>query len=441
MLFKKIELKEWRQYKDVNIDFHRRLTILTGANGAGKTTILNLLGRHFGWQGTLVSTPRRRRSKTSYEYSTDTWSRLGSAERWVSELASQLPIKSGSIRMQADKPEQEPNPGLEDDVGKIIYDNNIIANLKVPQVVQNTYAVNIQNQQNIEGMHIPSHRPIYSYQPVQNIPTIPRKRDDIFSQYTNIVRQKYLGQHTQWSPNYYIKETLIALAVFGPGNSVVNPHQESMELFERFQEILSIVLPPKLGFEKIVVRIPEVVFITKSGEFSLDAASGGIASIIDIAWQILIFSPKDRAFVVTIDEPENHLHPELQRNFLSGLMKAFPSVQFVVASHNPFIVSSVPDSNVYVLNYDETNKVVSEYLDTINRAGSSNEILRDVLGLEFTMPLWVENRLEEVVNEFENKEISKESLSELRREMTNLGMERYIPDTIAKIVRRASEND
>ncbi len=52
MIFRNIQIAGWRQYRSVNIALRDRLTILTGANGAGKTTILNLLSRDFGWQGT-----------------------------------------------------------------------------------------------------------------------------------------------------------------------------------------------------------------------------------------------------------------------------------------------------------------------------------------------------------------------------------------------------
>ena len=94
--------------------------------------------------------------------------------------------------------------------------------------------------------------------------------------------------------------------------------------------------------------MPEVLLETKSGVFSLDAVSGGIASIIDMAWQIFMYSPYRESIVVTIDEPENHLHPELQQIILPCFVKAFPNAQFIVATHNPFIISSVKHSFVYV---------------------------------------------------------------------------------------------
>ena len=39
----------WRQFRRMDVEFHERLTVLTGANGSGKTSILNVLARHFGW--------------------------------------------------------------------------------------------------------------------------------------------------------------------------------------------------------------------------------------------------------------------------------------------------------------------------------------------------------------------------------------------------------
>ena len=44
----------------VEIDFNNRLTILTGANGSGKTTILrNILARHSGWNTLSCATPKK----------------------------------------------------------------------------------------------------------------------------------------------------------------------------------------------------------------------------------------------------------------------------------------------------------------------------------------------------------------------------------------------
>lgn len=78
-----------------------------------------------------------------------------------------------------------------------------------------------------------------------------------------------------------IKETIASLAIFGYGNQSVVANENAKKLFEGYADILKIVLPPKLGFEGISVIVPEVMLCTKTGNFPIDAVSGGISSIID----------------------------------------------------------------------------------------------------------------------------------------------------------------
>lgn len=35
-MFKRLKISDWRQFSNVDISFHPHLTVLTGANGAGK---------------------------------------------------------------------------------------------------------------------------------------------------------------------------------------------------------------------------------------------------------------------------------------------------------------------------------------------------------------------------------------------------------------------
>lgn len=410
-MFKRLTLQGWRQFRAVDINFHPQLTVLTGANGAGKTTLLNLISRHFGWGNSFISTPLRRRESPGVSYSADLWA-FGDLSFGNASDPSRLKI--GSIEYSEGE-----------------------ASISVPQGnVGWNYDLQVNGQKRVEGLHIPSHRATYSYQQVQNIPTVPRRRNEVFNQYLNLIRTRFGGGHTQWSPQYYMKATLIALATFGYGNQAVEADPESARIFEEFQEVLRRMLPPKLGFKKLAVRIPEVVLETNSGNFSIDALSGGAAAVIDLAWQVFMYQPEGSKFVVSLDEPENHLHPELQRRVLADLVAAFPTVQFVVATHSPFIVGSVPDSNVYVLDYDDTNRVTSTRLDTVNRAGSANEILRDVLGLEYTLPIWVENRLQSIVDKYSERNFTEETLAELRGEMNSLGLGRHTPQAISKLAER-----
>ena len=452
MPFKSLQIGNWRQFRSLEIDFHERLTVITGANGSGKTTVLNLLSRHFGWQGNLVSTPRRRQSSTMYhaDYWTDEYLRM--YEKWLEEnldSGDQEPavdvdgyeVPFETQRTFTEPPEPPAPTGPEQDIGSLTYTDGSAARLSVPPKVGVSFQVSIHGQQQQKGIHIPSHRPVYSHQSVENIPTVPRRRDQAFNTYMDIVRTRYYGAHHQRTPNYYMKETLIALAAFGYGNQIIERDVESLEIFEGFQDVLRIVLPPSLGFLRLSVRLPEVVLITKSGDFSLDAVSGGISSLIDMAWQVFVYATSVTPFVVTIDEPENHLHPELQRTVLGTFLSAFPKIQFICATHNPFIVTSVVESNTYALRYGDDHRVSSQILTSVDRSGSSNEVLRDVLGMPSSSPKWVETSLRDIDMALASQELTPQLVSDLRDRLTAVGLERFIPASLARLARERLAND
>ena len=63
MFFKNIKLNSWHQFEKIDIDLSSKLTILTGANGSGKTTILKLLSKHQGWQDSTYAVPKKKSIK------------------------------------------------------------------------------------------------------------------------------------------------------------------------------------------------------------------------------------------------------------------------------------------------------------------------------------------------------------------------------------------
>jgi predicted ATPase len=176
------------------------------------------------------------------------------------------------------------------------------------------------------------------------------------------------------------------------------------------------------------------VLVTEQGEFSVDAASGGLSSIVACAWQIYIFTRSDPIATIVFDEPENHLHPSMQRRFLPSLVEAFPQCQFIVATHSPFVVGSFSDASVYALISEEYGKhVVSRPIDMKGQAPTANQILVDALGLDSTMPIWAEDQLDRIALLFSSKPINDASLVELRRELKKVGLQEFVPDTLSKL--------
>ena len=396
--FKSLEVSTWRQFGWVAIDFHPRLTVITGANGAGKTTLLNILSQHFGWTQRFVGTPRIDRR---------------GARRYYSGVTTES--SSSDVN-----------------VGKLAYDNGSVATLLVPTEAD-IFNISIDPLKSVPGIYLTSHRPVYTYQKVTEIPTEVRAGNELFEQYLNNIRQFYQANVRIQSPSHRLKAALVSLATFGYGNKVVTPNAEARSAFEGFSRILKSVLPADLGFQKVAIRMPEVVLETRTGDFSLDAASGGIAALLDLAWQIYMRSRTDSTFTVLMDEPENHLHPRLQRSVLPGLLDAFPQAQFIVSTHNPFVVTSVRDSNVIVLDFDN-EKVKSTNLASVDRTATANQVLTDVLGVPFPAPLWVEAEIENIVNSVRDQDLSTETLTEVRKRLTLAGLGAMFPQVIDRLL-------
>lgn len=125
-------------------------------------------------------------------------------------------------------------------------------------------------------------------------------------------------------------------------------------------------------FKDMLVRpnAKEVSFITLDGrETSTDYLSEGqkrlVAIAIDLAFRSYMLNYSlyteetgDKITgTVLIDEIDMHLHPSLQGRILPALQQAYPSVQFIVTSHAPMVMSGIESNEhniVYKLSFDES---------------------------------------------------------------------------------------
>jgi len=126
--------------------------------------------------------------------------------------------------------------------------------------------------------------------------------------------------------------------------------------FNKFENILKKIFQDKTL--KIVFDRKEYNFYIhkKNREpFDFNGLSAGYSAIIDIITELIlkIENTKLKSFdcegIVLIDEVENHLHVELQKNILPLLTNFFPNIQFIVTTHSPFVLSSLSNSVIYDL--------------------------------------------------------------------------------------------
>lgn len=409
--FRELELADWRQFGHISIDFHSRLTILTGANASGKSTLLGILARHLNWNRQYSSAPVRSLKDRS------SWSILG-------------PRRMRRMRDSGSRWAQ---------IGTLTYGNGGRTEISVPISDSNgrqEYDLYLPEQQVIQGVFLNSHRISNgNYISVAAIPTIFTDAEQMFERFTEEMRAAWAGSWTGRPPRMALKEALMAAALFGsPGNLSIDYNPEAAAIWDGFQEILSLVLPKSIRFKRLRVRVPDVIVETATGDFVLDDASGGVSAVLEMAWQIFLRSRNTDNFTVVLDEPENHLHPSLQRELLPSLLAAFPKAQFIVATHSPFVVTATPESYVYVLDFNIDGQVDSRALDYANKSSGADDTLRRVLGLPSTLPIWAEDKLSEIVTRHLQGSLTTESMDTLRVELAAIGLESDFPETVVRIV-------
>lgn len=81
----------------------------------------------------------------------------------------------------------------------------------------------------------------------------------------------------------------------------------------------------------------------------------------------------------------------------------------------------------------ENEEGISTLLDNVTKAASSNEILREVLGISSTFPLWASSKINILIKNTISQGISEKSLSDFRNQMENLGFGNVIPTALNQL--------
>ncbi|MCD8199173.1 MAG: AAA family ATPase [Phascolarctobacterium sp.] len=106
-----------------------------------------------------------------------------------------------------------------------------------------------------------------------------------------------------------------------------------------------------------------VLYHPDMGELTIEALSDGARSVIsmaaDLAYRMVRLNPDlgsraalDTPGIVLIDEVDMHLHPSWQQTVMLDLQQAFPSVQFIATTHSPQVLSTVGAEKIRILEWD-----------------------------------------------------------------------------------------
>lgn len=127
---------------------------------------------------------------------------------------------------------------------------------------------------------------------------------------------------------------------------------------------------------------------------------------------------KYRNVNIIYDEIELYFHPDYQRRFIADLLKEFErfyigsqkgieSINIILLTHSPFILSDIPSNNILLLDSDKKKRTIPKIPDSQTFAANINELLADSFFLKGTLiGQHAENKIAESIGNIKEKKIS-----------------------------------
>ncbi len=117
---------------------------------------------------------------------------------------------------------------------------------------------------------------------------------------------------------------------------------------------------------------------------SLDNLGSGYEMIFSLLYSFYLSQQSDKQLIVFIDEPELHLHPKLQEDFVKILLEFSKTAQIILTTHSPLFVKQVlynEKVQVNILKKGNNEVKITKIKDRVLSYLSSNEINFIAFGL------------------------------------------------------------
>ncbi|WML89255.1 AAA family ATPase [Thiothrix lacustris] len=369
MKLKQLTLENFRGFKKLELALDPQLTVLVGANGAGKSSVLDALAILLSW---VVARVRR----------------AGGSGRAISEMDIHNRAGHAVIKIEAADANSLYWQLVKGKAGHVRSD--FVTTLdKLSE-----YAKTIQQQITDTDEHCSI--PLFAYYPVNRaVLDIPLR----------IRTSHEFGLLDAWDEALTSASNFRSFFEWFRNQEDLENELERYFHYEAFCEgcndeprrkiklpvvrsALEAFLPDFTNFS--VRRSPLRMIVNKHGqEVRVDQLSDGekclIALVADLARRLAIANPPlknplEGEGVVLIDEVDLHLHPGWQRMVLPKLITTFPNCQFIVSTHSPQILGEVEASQIRILTQDENNDI--HYSIPQQAKGlTSNEVLDELMNI------------------------------------------------------------
>lgn len=402
MKLKEIRLRNFRCYEDLTVPLHENLTVLVAPNGKGKTTILdaiiNLLTPYID-----VLQQNRFNSKLNIdEYSVRSIPDIRQKATSYTPMMIQLPC----ILYATNHQNLTWHLALESLDDKTDYrQGNVDNNEEIEKLL--SVARDVVNKEKLMTSPIDK-LPLFAFYSVnrglgndQNHASFrqshPLEKTRFFAYHGCTLEFSNYGYAFNWFVSLYDKLKAEAFERLELGETISWENVQS-EFTSVIQEVVDIVLS-NTGWggiktkTEIYSRHSRVVLNhTEIGTLYLGQLSEGIRSVlgmvVDIAYRCCILNShlgknaaKETEGIVLIDEVDMHLHPEWQQVILRDLQAAFPNLQFIVTTHSPQVLTTVPAECIRIIDKQQISSAPAG-----TKGAESSRLLERIFNVESRPP-------------------------------------------------------
>lgn len=401
----KLHLRNFRQFKQLDVEFNKRFNFIAGPNGCGKTSILAGISHSLNHDSLQFS-----RLNEDSEFWTDV---IVSGEKKRTGLGKGS-LAGASYRANSIKQWNRP-PSEEGRESVILHSTKTSLNGFCP-------------------LFIGAERSI-KYKQIQGMTREPT-RDEQISAYTSMGTRS-LYSETSHHQQRDIKQWLVNRYFMIDKEWA----EEERENWNHMIQHLPTLAPFDSDFSYVRTgKELEPVFSLYGQECFLEELSAGFQAILFIIANIFEWvegtRPEGERLVskasgtVLIDELDIHLHPEWQFTLRDGLENIFPELQFIVTTHSPHLLSSAKVNEIIVMERShDQNEYDLRPSDKRFSGWSTDQILSEVMGV-----VSLENKDYEKLISSAFDKMEEGNIQELRVAIDNLAEIAHPNDSILTVL-------
>ena len=409
---KSIDIRNYRCFEELHIEFGKKLTLFVGKNGAGKTSILDAVAVAISTFLCGIQDGKSRNiSKEDARY--EFYEMAG-----MTDAQHQFPVVIDAVGECNGKQDISWSRALNSVNGKTTIKD-----------AHNLISIAEDMQKQVMEGNREIILPVLSYYGTGRLYAQKKERRDIqklqkFNRQVGYIDCMAAESNEKLMLNWFEKMTLKSLQnqqKTGKAEKIPQLAVVEEAVCESFRKI-SNCRKADLSFDLDTHRII-IIYEDHSGKeyrFAMNELSDGykntLSMIADIAYRMVVLNPQlgeetlqNTPGIILIDEVDLHLHPEWQQSILTDLQEIFPRVQFLVTSHAPAVINSVSRENVRIL---EWGKIYVPAEQTYGR--DANSILREVMQVE-ERPKVVQQKLLEFYDA-----IDKENIAEAEKTLNEI---------------------